>query len=358
LIDNWGLKFQFNNWDLNEGELTADYLIVWKSVNLYVPDDWKGNVKSFEELLKQTNSDYLVMVKGDVDNMSLVLKYWLPDRFYTLSRILTFSRFLELYFGKVLNNWLADEWNNVYTVFSGWDDFVFVMPFFVDETKDLIDFVKAFYGKWWDFIWENPFLHFSTGLGIFKSKTPLKFVYQDSESILKDAKNVVKESYGDLKDVYEMFCNDDENCEQVKQKAAELLKQFAVAGFDRGHFVIYDLLKDLKDDQFHQLGFEEYIEGELKSGLIYKFYQGLRQVYDEVAKDNPDWAKVAVILSKIAYMMIRNLKFKKWKEEEFKKWFAKEFGRLTDKDEFKRNIAQKLFKLAYWIYLKRQRKSD
>jgi CRISPR/Cas system-associated protein Cas10 (large subunit of type III CRISPR-Cas system) len=51
--------------------------------------------------------------------MSLILKYGFEKNNYSLSRILTFSRLLDLFFGYRLQKFLEEEFENVYTIYSG-----------------------------------------------------------------------------------------------------------------------------------------------------------------------------------------------------------------------------------------------
>jgi hypothetical protein len=66
------------------------------------------------------------MLKGDIDNMSIILKYGFEyatlsgekKSIYSVSRLVQMSRMLELFFGKYLMTYLAREFSDIYTVFS------------------------------------------------------------------------------------------------------------------------------------------------------------------------------------------------------------------------------------------------
>lgn len=57
------------------------------------------------------------------------------------------SRMLELFFGKYMNDFLKSEFDHVYTVFSGGDDFVFIVPF-----QQRLKFIQKIYQIFGNFV--------------------------------------------------------------------------------------------------------------------------------------------------------------------------------------------------------------
>jgi len=335
LVEEGQLFIKINKWDL---DFDKNYeKIIWKSVNLYVPKK-ENRVLSFEEILKEYSKEngYLVMIKGDVDNMSLILKYWF-DKNYSISRLLTFSRFLELFFGKVLNNFLEKEFNQVYTIFSGWDDFVFVMPL-IDNTDDknlvVIDFIKEFYWEFLSFTNDNPYIHFSLSFTLFKKDTPIKIVYELGENYLKQAKNFAKKKMEDVND---------------EKKAKQELKKYVISWIDDDHFVLFDWNEywDYKVswkyiDELKQF---DLINLENKSSLRYKVYQTLKELKKLI--ENRDWSDYVNLGAKLLYLLVRN----DFKKEDLKK-LENFIWKIDTVDDYDLNVKywKQLLKLALQIY--------
>jgi CRISPR/Cas system-associated protein Cas10 (large subunit of type III CRISPR-Cas system) len=81
-----------------------------------------NQVQDFETLASE---DYLAYIKGDVDNMSLILGYGFDDdqtgihNQYSVSRIVSFARLLEYFFGYRTHAFLEKNFAQTsYTVFS------------------------------------------------------------------------------------------------------------------------------------------------------------------------------------------------------------------------------------------------
>lgn len=181
------LWVQWNSWNLSEGNNP----ILAKSLNLYIPSE-NGVSKTFWELSSK-RMKYLCMLKGDIDFMGLLLKHGFSygtertNTIYSISRVVQLSRVLELFFGKYLHQFLEREFPNVYTVFSGGDDFIFIVPF-----KDRLIFTKRLSEVFQSFVANNRCVHFSIWLSIFKEKTPFAIVEKQTEKLLKSAKTLSK----------------------------------------------------------------------------------------------------------------------------------------------------------------------
>ena len=119
--------------------------------------------------------------------MSIILKYGFEyatlsgekKSIYSVSRLVQMSRMLELFFGKYLMTYLAREFSDIYTVF--------IIPF-----QKRLKFINTLYREFESFVAYNQNLHFSIGLQLFKDKTPIAFVDQQVEALLKQAKKASK----------------------------------------------------------------------------------------------------------------------------------------------------------------------
>ncbi len=94
-------------------------------------EEGKILVKDFEEMLEEEEEGYklLAFVKMDVDNLGLIFSQGLRED-YSISRVATLSRSLDLFFSGYINTLLQKEEfkNKVYVVYSGGDDLFFCAP--------------------------------------------------------------------------------------------------------------------------------------------------------------------------------------------------------------------------------------
>ena len=320
-------KILVNNWDFTEIEKW-----IVKSLNLYVPSkNWI--IKTFEEI---ANSNYLVMVKWDVDNMSLILKYWFKKDLdwwnndeewwknnYSLSRVLTFSRLLELFFGYRLQEFLENEFKNVYTIYSGWDDFVFVVGL-----NELKDFIEKLYDEFNRFV-SNDKIHFSLWLWIFKDKTPIWQVFEYSEELLDEAKKKTKDKMkNDLQEKWEL----------------EVLKYFWICAFEKENYVVLENIDKVEDI----FDFKDLWDD--KSTLYYKLYQALKENYQNL--ENDKMADYVLTSARILYMLSRNLSKKDYWE--FIKNFWEKLSKFKNINLKQQEIAKDLLALSYKIYQSRK----
>jgi CRISPR/Cas system-associated protein Cas10 (large subunit of type III CRISPR-Cas system) len=87
------------------------------------------------------------------------------------------------------------------------------------DNKNLvvIDFLKGLYSNFSKFTNNNPYIHFSISLTLFKKDTPISIVYELGEKYLKQAKSLAK------KDMLNVENDDD---------AKKGLKKYIIAGID------------------------------------------------------------------------------------------------------------------------------
>lgn len=293
--DNDELFVQWNSWNLPKKSTP----IVAKSINLYVPKDW-DSTKEFEKLASK-NKKYLCMVKWDIDSMWLLFKHWFDystnwwvevanSTIYSVSRLVQLSRMLELFFWKYLQNEIATEFPDIYTVFSGGDDFVFIVPF-----RDRFDFIKWISEKFENFTANNKRVHFSIWVSIFKDKTPFSQVDDITENLLKSAKKTVKETIA----------------------SERQFKEFWLDVLSTRWICIYD-----DKIVFTPKGVEDYREklklhwpmgyGGMTPTMLYTLYTQITEMYkileDMESNKSQDWAKYLHLWSRVFYMLNKNIK--------------------------------------------------
>ncbi len=93
----------------------------------HVPTE-NGGIKTFSDIAQMAKgSKHLGILKADVDNLGFVFMEGFSQR-YSVSRVSTLSRMLDLFFSGYVNVLLEKEFTNVYSVFSGGDDLFLVGP--------------------------------------------------------------------------------------------------------------------------------------------------------------------------------------------------------------------------------------
>ncbi len=218
----------------------------------YVPcattKDDKEKVLSFEDIAKKSRwqktdkkgkcqfygSDLLGVLKADVDNLGLVFSkgFENPKRIEkdvgeidkkTISRYLTMSRMLELFFSGWINETISDgdketiinelvkiehvdavrfrsylekdviNFKNIYTVYSGGDDMVLVGPW---ETMIVFSiFLNMQFRK---YTCNNKFITLSAGLTFVKPKYPIASAIKQAEMLLAKSKGrIIPDKSGD-----------------------------------------------------------------------------------------------------------------------------------------------------------------
>ena len=93
----------------------------------HVPTE-NGGIKTFSGIAESAEgSKHLGILKADVDNLGFVFMEGFSRR-YSVSRVSTLSRMLDLFFSGYVNALLEKEFPDVYSVFSGGDDLFLVGP--------------------------------------------------------------------------------------------------------------------------------------------------------------------------------------------------------------------------------------
>lgn len=178
------------------------------------------NIMPFEDLAEQNNgAKFLSLIKGDIDNLGLIMAYGLADDKNDLtgiSRTTTLSNHLKYFFSFFLNGFLSDwekgellskevkkfysdkgtqEFQNiikdkkVYTIFAGGDDLMLITP-----QSSALDLVQDLNKKFDEFICDNNEVHISYSITHFKDHTPIKIVSDFAEKNQKEGKKNTKDT--------------------------------------------------------------------------------------------------------------------------------------------------------------------
>jgi CRISPR-associated protein Csm1 len=158
-----------------------------------------GGIMSFDKMSeKSIGAEYLTLIKGDVDNLGLIMAYGLHsgnNDLTGISRTTTFSNHYKYFFSFFLNGFLKEndkkeEDNFIYTIFAGGDDLMLVCP-----QSRAVKFISEFNNVFKDFVCNNNEIHVSYSITHFKHSTPIRIVAEFSENNQELAKeNDVKYS--------------------------------------------------------------------------------------------------------------------------------------------------------------------
>lgn len=235
-------------WNLNNDKkgMTIDrWPLVRKNLANHVLTDEDGSVVSFEDLArrsrwkntedsKEYGSDFLGVLKADVDNLGLVFSkgFDTPERprdkryntkegelplgtdARSVSRFLTLSRMLELFFsgwiGSIMEKDAAEiqqlildcqpdvdinlfqqyldtgviDFKNIYTVYSGGDDLVLIGPW-----ETMIIFAILLNAKFREYTCQSKSFTLSAGLAFVKPKFPIATAIREADALLEKSKS-------------------------------------------------------------------------------------------------------------------------------------------------------------------------
>ncbi len=208
----------------------------------------KKDVMDFETMSKQNDgAEYLTLIKGDIDNLGLIMAYGLArdkndlkniddERDLTaISRTTTLSNHLKYFFSFFMNGFLK-EWelskqkemegkakidnpniseeelkkvkneNRIYTVFAGGDDLMIICPH-----SSSLKLLKRFNEQFNEFACSNSEVHISYSLTNFKHDTPIRIVAAMAEENQKEAKKKFKSKQKPDEMLNHASCLNDEN---------------------------------------------------------------------------------------------------------------------------------------------------
>lgn len=148
-------------------------------------------------------SDFLAVVKGDVDNLGVLFSEGLKksEEDYTLTSYGMFSSMIDFFFSVYIPELIKKKYPKMYIVYTGGDDFAIIGPW--NKAIEMITEIKKVFGKYVN----NEEIHFSCGIELMHGKSAIKNVFFAAEEKLNEAKK------------YEI--EDDAKNKDDKQKAEE-----------------------------------------------------------------------------------------------------------------------------------------
>ncbi|PIV52775.1 MAG: type III-A CRISPR-associated protein Cas10/Csm1, partial [Elusimicrobia bacterium CG02_land_8_20_14_3_00_37_13] len=157
--------------------------IGFKYLATYIPAE-QYRPMDFEEIANQSEGDKLLgYVKADVDNVGKILREGFNKTRPSISRYTSFGRMLETFFAGYIQNRLVTDYRDIYTVFSGGDDFFLIGPW-----NRTIDFAKEIRKQFSRFCGDNSDLTFSAGFILAKHYEPISFCTKEVENELEESK--------------------------------------------------------------------------------------------------------------------------------------------------------------------------
>ena len=141
---------------------------------------------TFDDIAGKSEGDKLLgYVKSDVDDMGRILREGFSRAGFklTISRFAAFSRMLETFFAGYIHKQLKNKFKEVYTIFSGGDDFFIAGPW-----NKSIDFANSLRVDFSEYCAGNPDMKISTGIILAKHHEPLSFCAELAERTLETSK--------------------------------------------------------------------------------------------------------------------------------------------------------------------------
>lgn len=164
----------------------------------YCSKDDGDEIMPFDKMVKESNgAKFLTLIKGDIDNLGLLMAYGLAsdnNDLTGISRTTTLSNHLKYYFSFFLNGFLSNwetqmETNKIYTIFAGGDDLMLIAP-----QSSAPKLVKALNHKFSEFTCANNEVHISFSITHFKEHTPIRLIADFAEENQKQGKKYSKDS--------------------------------------------------------------------------------------------------------------------------------------------------------------------
>lgn len=126
--------------------------------------------------------------KGDVDDLGRIFKEGLKteteqgQRKFSISRVTSLSRMLNLFFSGYIESLLETDFPRVYSLFSGGDDFMLIGPW--QEIIDLVIRIRTDFAEYT----RNPIFKLSVGIAMCKPRMPVEFCGSQAGDLLEKAK--------------------------------------------------------------------------------------------------------------------------------------------------------------------------
>ncbi|TWI64807.1 CRISPR-associated protein Csm1 [Desulfobotulus alkaliphilus] len=198
-------------WQFDLPEKPESPQVTLRFVNGYVPvfseedeflADWNdeepvkaGDPKHFSAIADAAQSPLgekgacvsaLAVLKADVDHLGMLFACGFSEGRYTISRLATLSRQLDMFFSLLLPDILrkTPEFQDVYTVFAGGDDLFLIGPW-----RQVLTLAERLQKDFSSYVSHNPKVHFSCGIVLEKPHTPVDYLVERAEHSLENAKN-------------------------------------------------------------------------------------------------------------------------------------------------------------------------
>lgn len=165
----------------------AENLPVWH-LNNYTPHAEFSEIAGKSVSYEGKGRRLLAYVKIDVDHLGEIFIDGFADDAFTLSRYVSLSRQLHMFFNMHLYSLLKESYPDVYTVINGGDDVFLVAPW-----DQAIPLVQQLHDDFSRYCCGNPDFHFSVGISMQGSSVPFAFGNRDAEVALDDK---AKEEFG------------------------------------------------------------------------------------------------------------------------------------------------------------------
>ncbi|MBT3715040.1 MAG: type III-A CRISPR-associated protein Cas10/Csm1 [Deltaproteobacteria bacterium] len=145
-----------------------------------------------EKRMDKQGKAFLGVLKADVDNLGLLFSQGLRQKEsrVSFSRFASLSRMLNHFFAQHLVAIIRNKHPNLYVVFSGGDDVLFLGPWL-----EVIDFSLTLQHEFQRYVANNPDLTFSAGIGVFKPTLPIRELVRHTEALLKRSKDHDQETF-------------------------------------------------------------------------------------------------------------------------------------------------------------------
>jgi CRISPR-associated protein Csm1 len=156
------------------------------------PEDFDGAIKTFDMIACEDRTldgqdgvwrgvCALSVLKGDIDDLGALFRDGLGQP--SFAKWASLSRQINSYFSIYLPWLMAREFQNVYTVFAGGDDFLLIGPW-----RTVQQLAARMQTEFTRYVAQNPKIHFSAGIVTQKAGAPIHALAELSDDALKDAK--------------------------------------------------------------------------------------------------------------------------------------------------------------------------
>ena len=269
-----------------------------------VPKNENNEIKTFEEIAEEIKEGdkKLAYVLADVDNLGYIFMKGLGEK-YTISRVATLSRSLDLFFSGYLNVLFEKKEykNKIYTLYAGGDDLFIIAPW--DTAIDVMNEVREAFRE---YTCNNPSFGLSCGIFVARHSYPVRLAYEGVKSAEDRAKeNPGKDSVGVLGEVLR-WSELEEALEDAKKLVGEIKKE----NVSRTNFYrIYLLLREYRQ-------YEE--EGSAGKYMFYPlfFYFVRRNVKEDFQdlfvntflNENKEVKRSALFIAKYVLMKTRDVR--------------------------------------------------